>query len=240
MAYGVNVLGDCSGLTLQELENIGVGLNVGILWEEALHSALMPITPQTSMASLADVGVSTRSSSFRSKRNSMQGSLKGSFRGIRGNSFKSSTKNHGGSRRGSFRVPAPPPRGAPPIAAKSVIESKMVLPQPGCASYHWAYGDQWDISLCYQIFPEDVLGSGQFGTVYTGKNRQTGKEVAVKIIDKLRFPYKQEAQLRQEVTILQNISHPGIVYLEQMFETTREDLCGDGEDEWRHVGDDSE
>eukprot|EP00731_Ephydatia_muelleri_P027165 Em0019g38a len=131
----------------------------------------------------------------------MQGSLKGSFRGIRGNSFKSSTKNHGGSRRGSFRVPAPPPRGAPPIAAKPVIESKM------------------DFSLFYQIFPEDVLGSGQFGTVYTGKNRQTGKEVAVKIIDKLRFPNKQEAQLRQEVTILQNISHPGIVYLEQMFET---------------------
>lgn len=41
----------------------------------------------------------------------------------------------------------------------------------------------------------------------------------MKIIDKLRFPNKQEAQLRQEVTILQNISHPGIVYLEQMFET---------------------
>eukprot|EP00731_Ephydatia_muelleri_P027167 Em0019g40a len=54
VAYGVNVLGDWSGLTLQELENIGVGLKVGILWEEALHSALMPITPQTSMASLAD------------------------------------------------------------------------------------------------------------------------------------------------------------------------------------------
>ena len=50
----MNILGDVSDLTLQELEAIGVGLNTGILWEEALHSALMPITPQTSMASLAD------------------------------------------------------------------------------------------------------------------------------------------------------------------------------------------
>ena len=27
-----------------------------------------------------------------------------------------------------------------------------------------------DISLFYQIFPDDVLGSGQFGTVYGGKH----------------------------------------------------------------------
>ena len=31
-----------------------MGLNMGIAWEEALHSALMPITPQASMGSLAD------------------------------------------------------------------------------------------------------------------------------------------------------------------------------------------
>ncbi len=33
---------------------MGIGLNSGILWEEALHSALMPVTPQASMGSLAD------------------------------------------------------------------------------------------------------------------------------------------------------------------------------------------
>ena len=36
-----------------------------------------------------------------------------------------------------------------------------------------------------------------------GQNRTTGKNVAVKVIDKLRFPHKQDAALRQEVTILQ-------------------------------------
>ena len=53
----------------------------------------------------------------------------------------------------------------------------------------------------------------------TGQNRHTANPVAVKLIDKLRFPHKHESQLRTEVTILQNLSHPGIISLEQMFET---------------------
>ena len=106
-----------------------------------------------------------------------------------------------------------------------------------------------DISKLYQIFPDDILGSGQFGTVYggkwfrtvyghksfgadevvkcqrhvinfkynsfvrtcwvklgtvfAGKHKKTGREVAIKVIDKLRFPTKQEEQLKNEVSILQ-------------------------------------
>lgn len=37
----------------------------------------------------------------------------------------------------------------------------------------------------------------------TGKHRIDGREVAIKVIDKLRFPTKQEAQLKNEVAILQ-------------------------------------
>uniref|UniRef100_A0A452TKI2 protein kinase C n=1 Tax=Ursus maritimus TaxID=29073 RepID=A0A452TKI2_URSMA len=74
-----------------------------------------------------------------------------------------------------------------------------------------------DISTVYQIFPDEVLGSGQFGIVYGGKHRKTGRDVAIKIIDKLRFPTKQESQLRNEVAILQNLHHPGVVNLECMF-----------------------
>lgn len=36
-----------------------------------------------------------------------------------------------------------------------------------------------------------------------GKHRKTSRDVAVKVIDKLRFPTKQESQLRNEVAILQ-------------------------------------
>ena len=37
----------------------------------------------------------------------------------------------------------------------------------------------------------------------TGKHRKTGRDVAIKVIDKMRFPTKQESQLRNEVAILQ-------------------------------------
>ncbi|CAG9834220.1 unnamed protein product [Diabrotica balteata] len=76
-----------------------------------------------------------------------------------------------------------------------------------------------DMSQLYQIYPDEVLGSGQFGIVYGGAHRRTARAVAIKVIDKLRFPTKQEAQLKNEVAILQNLSHPGVVNLERMFET---------------------
>ncbi|XP_062849449.1 protein kinase D4 [Trichomycterus rosablanca] len=76
-----------------------------------------------------------------------------------------------------------------------------------------------DVSLLYQIFSDEVLGSGQFGVVYGGTHRQTGWPVAIKVIDKNRFPTSQERQSKNEVAILQNLSHPGVIVLEGMFET---------------------
>ncbi|CAE1292433.1 PKD [Acanthosepion pharaonis] len=60
-----------------------------------------------------------------------------------------------------------------------------------------------DISVLYTICAEDVLGSGQFGTVFGGQHKKTRQAVAIKVIDKLRFPTKQEARLKNEVSILQ-------------------------------------
>lgn len=60
-----------------------------------------------------------------------------------------------------------------------------------------------DMGQLYQIFPDEVLGSGQFGVVYGGIHKKSQREVAIKVIDKLRFPTKQEAQLKNEVAILQ-------------------------------------
>lgn len=76
-----------------------------------------------------------------------------------------------------------------------------------------------DISQIYQIFPDDVLGSGQFGIVYAGKHRKQGFDVAIKVVDKMRFPHKEESQLRHEVQILEFLDQPGIVKLYNMFET---------------------
>ncbi|GBP49881.1 hypothetical protein EVAR_83831_1 [Eumeta japonica] len=38
-----------------------------------------------------------------------------------------------------------------------------------------------DMSQLYQIFPDEVLGSGQFGIVYGGKHRRTDRAVAIKV-----------------------------------------------------------
>jgi hypothetical protein len=38
-----------------------------------------------------------------------------------------------------------------------------------------------DISQAYQIFPDEVLGSGQFGIVYGGVHRTSGHAVAIKV-----------------------------------------------------------
>ncbi|XP_034413168.1 serine/threonine-protein kinase D3-like isoform X1 [Cyclopterus lumpus] len=79
--------------------------------------------------------------------------------------------------------------------------------------------DGVDISSVYQISTDEVLGSGQFGVVYKGTHRKSGRPVAIKVIDKTRFPTRQETQLRNEVAILQNLSHLGVVLTEGMFET---------------------
>ncbi|CAM4697312.1 serine/threonine-protein kinase D3-like [Lepidochelys kempii] len=78
--------------------------------------------------------------------------------------------------------------------------------------------DDTDISRSYQIFPDEVLGAGQFGVVYGGKHRKSGRDVAIKVIDKLRFPPRQENQFRNEVSILQSLHSPCVVHLECMFE----------------------
>ena len=43
--------------------------------------------------------------------------------------------------------------------------------------------------------------------------------MAVKLIDKLKFPSNKEAALRTEVEILQKVRHPSVVEFQQMLET---------------------
>ena len=48
-----------------------------------------------------------------------------------------------------------------------------------------------------------VSSQSTFKFVFPGVHRESGRDVAIKVIDKLRFPTKQEAQLKNEVAILQ-------------------------------------
>lgn len=53
-----------------------------------------------------------------------------------------------------------------------------------------------------------------------GKHRKSGRDVAIKVIDKMRFPTKQESQLRNEVAILQVMTR-----IHQTTEMTEKTLC---------------
>uniref|UniRef100_F1KST7 protein kinase C n=1 Tax=Ascaris suum TaxID=6253 RepID=F1KST7_ASCSU len=98
--------------------------------------------------------------------------------------------------------------------------SQLKLPIPGETGHLGVQiQSEQEFSQLYQIFADEILGSGQFGTVYGGIQRKTGKHVAVKLIDKLKFPSNKEAALRTEVDILQKVRHPGVVGFEQMLET---------------------
>jgi serine/threonine protein kinase len=72
----------------------------------------------------------------------------------------------------------------------------------------------------YTINPQDELGSGQFGQVYGGVCKTTKQQVAIKVIDKTRFQdFQTETSIFQnEITILYNVQHPGIVKLHALFD----------------------
>ena len=72
----------------------------------------------------------------------------------------------------------------------------------------------------YLINPQDQLGSGQFGQVYGGICKATKQAVAIKVIDKTRFQdFQNEISIFQnEITILYNVKHPGIVKLHALFD----------------------
>uniref|UniRef100_A0A672RHV5 protein kinase C n=1 Tax=Sinocyclocheilus grahami TaxID=75366 RepID=A0A672RHV5_SINGR len=56
------------------------------------------------------------------------------------------------------------------------------------------------------VTPQPSVGAAAGQSKDHRKHRKTGRDVAIKVIDKMRFPTKQESQLRNEVAILQVIS----------------------------------
>jgi len=71
----------------------------------------------------------------------------------------------------------------------------------------------------YQLIKE--IGKGAFSVVYLVKQKSTGTQFAVKIIDKQAASNADtdEAKLKQEVEILKRAKHPNIVQLIDEFET---------------------
>jgi serine/threonine protein kinase len=74
----------------------------------------------------------------------------------------------------------------------------------------------------YVLNPSQLLGSGQFGQVYAGIRKEDNTPVAIKVIEKSRFKdFRFENNVFQnEITILYNIEHPGILKLLSLFDQT--------------------
>jgi serine/threonine protein kinase len=68
--------------------------------------------------------------------------------------------------------------------------------------------------------PEDLLGSGMFGQVYGGICKTTKKKVAIKIIQKTKIECEifETSIFQNELLILQNVDHPGIIRLFAIYE----------------------
>jgi len=72
------------------------------------------------------------------------------------------------------------------------------------------------INSLYKI--QETIGQGTFAKVKRGIERSTNKEFAIKIINK--DSVDQRESIMTEITILKNVSHPNIMKLHHVFEST--------------------
>jgi len=64
------------------------------------------------------------------------------------------------------------------------------------------------------------IGEGTFGKVRLGTHRQTGENVAIKILEKTRITDVTDVErVAREIHILKLIRHPNIVQLYEIIET---------------------
>ena len=68
----------------------------------------------------------------------------------------------------------------------------------------------------------EELGVGRFSSVRMGVSKQSGKQYAIKIIDKANIDEKEREALRTEVAVLKLLNHPHIIKCKNVFETRKQ------------------
>jgi serine/threonine protein kinase len=61
------------------------------------------------------------------------------------------------------------------------------------------------------------LGRGSFSVVKEGTQKETGCSYAIKIVSKAKFLKGEEAKLKEEISIMQELKHPNIIRLYDVF-----------------------
>mmetsp|Transcript_19499 Transcript_19499/g.25144 ORF Transcript_19499/g.25144 Transcript_19499/m.25144 type:complete len:339 (-) Transcript_19499:196-1212(-) len=64
----------------------------------------------------------------------------------------------------------------------------------------------------------EELGNGAFSVVVEGTQKETGNSYAIKVVTKKKLAREDEAALKDEVMILQEMEHPNIIRLYDFFE----------------------
>lgn len=85
------------------------------------------------------------------------------------------------------------------------------LPVPGIHKCHFLH----EYSL------GDNVGKGRFTTVKACTHKSTGKEYAVKIVDRRRLNHALRNELQVEVEVLDALSHPNVVELHALYSSNR-------------------
>src|ERR1700738_3346448 len=76
-----------------------------------------------------------------------------------------------------------------------------------------------------KYFPIRMIGKGSYGSVYLVGHKETKKEYVMKRISIHGVPDKELESYRQEVKLLSDLEHPGIVNLIESFIDSEEHLC---------------
>ena len=79
--------------------------------------------------------------------------------------------------------------------------------------------EQKDKIMCDFIIKQ-VIGEGTFATVRLAENKQTGEQVAIKIMEKNKIvQIEDKTRIEREIKVLKNLRHPNIVHLYSVIQT---------------------
>jgi serine/threonine protein kinase len=101
------------------------------------------------------------------------------------------------------------------IETRKIDEKKMILfikrTKPELSDFGYSRLGR------YELF--DTIGHGSYGRVRFGMNKETGENVAVKIIENKRMEEEEIDRTRREIQILQKLQHPNVIKLIESTET---------------------
>eukprot|EP00123_Amoebidium_parasiticum_P020914 comp5858_c0_seq1/m.1721 comp5858_c0_seq1/g.1721 ORF comp5858_c0_seq1/g.1721 comp5858_c0_seq1/m.1721 type:complete len:812 (-) comp5858_c0_seq1:565-3000(-) len=121
----------------------------------------------------------------------------------------------------SQSIPTPksmPASGIGAVGAPSTSQGQGAGRGGGGAQRRPLFGNRLEDD--YELDPAQMLGQGQFGVVLAGKERMTGKPVAIKLIEWRKLvdaAVAKKENLQSEMALLKNLDHFGIVCLEHLY-----------------------